>query len=69
MKALPIRKGNGLFLLRYPCFLGASMKALPIRKGNPRRGYCVRSVRLSLNESPSHKEGKYESKREPPITL
>ena len=36
----------------------ASMKAPPKRKGNPRPGDTNENEEISLNESPSEKEGK-----------
>ena len=60
MKALPKRKGNAhrpdrtLSEARL-----ASMKALPKRKGNAVKGFPFRGRFISLNESPSEKEGKF----------
>ena len=57
MKALPKRKGNpgGEFVL--VGVADASMKALPKRKGNAHI-LSAYVIEVSLNESPSEKEGK-----------
>ncbi|WP_210399833.1 hypothetical protein, partial [Rothia sp. HMSC061E04] len=58
MKALPKRKGNDLFPPEVWALGGASMKALPKRKGNASSAPPSRWPPVSLNESPSQKEGK-----------
>ena len=64
MKALPKRKGNALQEpLTYNAKAGASMKAPPKRKGNRRSPISGSCPVLSLNGSPSQKEGKFEIPR------
>ena len=60
MKALPRRKGNGLDVDGGCHHCAASMKAPPKRKGNLRWLVRACSANLTLNESPSEKEGKYQ---------
>ena len=60
MKAPPKRKGNPQLRLQVLRQLRvASMKALPKRKGNLRWLVRACSANLTLNESPSEKEGKW----------
>ena len=59
MKALPKRKGNTTAGDPYTVTDTASMKALPKRKGNRRITTITPIKAVSLNESPSEKEGKY----------
>ena len=59
MKALPKRKGNYLQFVQAVYVVDASMKALPKRKGNAVKGFPFRGRFISLNESPSEKEGKF----------
>ena len=58
MKALPKRKGNWRFAARGGHPVLASMKALPKRKGNTTGNGEYVPHGISLNESPSEKEGK-----------
>ena len=58
MKALPKRKGNVLPDAFSSWIPPASMKALPKRKGNISLQIHLEEGQLSLNESPSEKEGK-----------
>ena len=58
MKALPKRKGNLQLSLGLAETLNASMKALPKRKGNLKSCAGRNPRPMSLNESPSEKEGK-----------
>ena len=58
MKAPPKRKGNERRLYQLLHAVKPSMKAPPKRKGNPPSVSATSSKRMSLNESPSEKEGK-----------
>ena len=58
MKVPPKRKGNETPGACWVWTGAASMKVPPKRKGNISRGYGAQRGNLSLNESPSQKEGK-----------
>ena len=57
MKVPPKRKGNFSHSRASPMLIGPSMKVPPKRKGNT-MAYINSERSLSLNESPSEKEGK-----------
>ena len=59
MKALPKRKGNSSTVRVFSLHIIASMKALPKRKGNWGEARLPHVLLVSLNESPSEKEGKF----------
>ena len=58
MKVPPKRKGNIDSAVMVPVILEPSMKVPPKRKGNKDPTHALVSGIISLNESPSEKEGK-----------